>query len=166
MQLCGDFGQLGSNETGNDAVPEPIETSVVALDAGMIIVQASDVPQPMDVIQPDNDSNSNSNDQPVVISSGTVESSNDVDVTPSRRKRKRYATDISYDAKSFVPLFRADNILFFQVIVTEIHFTKESAATTGQRRRRRLNMLNLLGRVGIQRRTSPRVFEMWPFIWR
>lgn len=87
-----EFILLGSNETGSETISEPIEISVVALDAGMIIVQ------PVELNQVDNNSGSNINQQPinVEINNPTVESSNDAEVTPGRKKRKRYFETINY----------------------------------------------------------------------
>lgn len=72
---------LENNETANDAYPEPIETSVVPLDAGMIIIQ------PVEVNQVDNDSGSNGNEHS--INAENNQTGNEIEVTPSRKKRKR-----------------------------------------------------------------------------
>lgn len=70
------------SETGFERHSEPIEISVVPLDAEMIIIQ------PVEVNQVDNDSASI--DQPITTEENqTVDLSSEADVTPSRKKRKR-----------------------------------------------------------------------------
>lgn len=73
---------IGSNEAGNEAIAEPIETSVVSLDSEMIIVQ------PAEINPADNESNSNSN-EPQIDVEIRVESSHESDVAPSPKRRKR-----------------------------------------------------------------------------
>lgn len=78
---------LGSNEGGSETVSEPIETSVVSLDAGMIVVQPIDSNQ-----AGHDDSGQNVNELPIIIDLNNptaIVSSNEAEVTPSRKKRKR-----------------------------------------------------------------------------
>lgn len=91
MQLVYDFCILhsytGSNDTGNAAATEPIEISVISIDT----VQDMIIVQPGEMNQANNDLSPNRNEQLVNIENQnpTVESSNEADVTPSRKKRKR-----------------------------------------------------------------------------
>lgn len=80
--MCFVLNIKGSNEAGNEAIAEPIETSVVSLDSEMIIVQ------PVEINQPDNESNSNSNEPQIEVEIRVV-GTQEADVTPSRKKRKR-----------------------------------------------------------------------------
>lgn len=81
-----EFSDLGSNETPNDALSEPIETSVISIDTEMIIVQ----PPEMDQVENDASQNRNEAQANIEIIDPIVESSTDAEVTPSRKKRKRY----------------------------------------------------------------------------
>lgn len=63
---------------------EPIETSVISIDTEMIIVQPAEMNQAANPSQ-------NRNEQEVSddVNIVTVESANEVEVTPNRKKRKR-----------------------------------------------------------------------------
>lgn len=66
---------LGSNEAGNETISEPIETSVVSLEAGMMIVQ------PVENQAGHADSGPNANEIPIIIDTNnpTVVSSNEAE---------------------------------------------------------------------------------------
>ncbi|XP_031619782.1 E3 ubiquitin-protein ligase RFWD3-like [Contarinia nasturtii] len=98
----------GSNETGNEAISEPIETSVISRHIEMIIVQ------PGEINAADNDLSINRNDQQVyverlvnveneLVEVGPVESGNDADLTPNRKKRKRSQSRKSDSPKKAPP---------------------------------------------------------------
>lgn len=80
------FLDLGSNETPNDALSEPIETSVISIDTEMIIVQ----PPELDQVENDASQNRNEPQVDIEVNEPIVESSTEAEVTPSRKKRKRY----------------------------------------------------------------------------
>lgn len=73
----------GNYEGGNEAIAEPIEISVVSLDSEMIIVQ------PAETNQADNESNANAIVPQIEEVEIRVDSSQESDVTPSRKRRKR-----------------------------------------------------------------------------
>lgn len=78
---------LGINEAGSETVSEPIETSVVSLDAGMIVVQPVESNQ-----AGHDDSEQNVNELPIIIdlnNSTVVMSSNEAEVTLSRNKKRK-----------------------------------------------------------------------------
>lgn len=80
---------IGSNDMDNAAaIAEPIEISVISIDT----VQDMLIVQPGEMNQADTNSSPNHIVQPanIEINNPTVESSNEADVTPSRKKRKRY----------------------------------------------------------------------------
>lgn len=83
--FCWYLSILGSNEAGNDTVSEPIETSVVSLDAGMIIVQPVENQANID------DSGPNANEIPIIIdiSNPSIVSSQEAENTPSRTKKRK-----------------------------------------------------------------------------
>lgn len=77
----------GSNDTGNAATTEPIEISVISIDT----VQDMIIVQPGEMNQANIEASPNRNEQSIniEINNPTLESSNEADVTPSRKKRKR-----------------------------------------------------------------------------
>lgn len=78
---------LGSNEASSETISEPIETSVVSLDAGMIIVQPDEANQ--GIID---DTGPNANDISIItinMNNPTIVSSNEEEVTPSRTKKRK-----------------------------------------------------------------------------
>lgn len=83
----GFFYAIGSNDTGNDATTEPIEISVISIDT----VQEMLIVQPVEMNPIDTDSSPNRNEQSIniEINNPTIELSNEADLTPSRKKRKR-----------------------------------------------------------------------------
>lgn len=70
---------IGSSDAASEMISEPIETSVVALEAGLIILQ------PMEINQQNNGPDPVGGEAPVY-----VESSAEAEVTPVRKRRKRY----------------------------------------------------------------------------
>lgn len=79
--FCYYLSIVGSNEAGNDTVSEPIETSVVSLEAGMIIVQ------PVENQASNDESGPNANDIPIIIELNP--SSQEAENTPSRTKKRK-----------------------------------------------------------------------------
>lgn len=83
--FCCFLSNVGSNEAGNDTVSEPIETSVVSLDAGMIIVQ------PAENQANNDDSGPNANEIPIILdlNNPSIVSSQEAENTPSRTKKRK-----------------------------------------------------------------------------
>lgn len=69
---------------GIETVSEPIETSVVSLEAGMIIVQPVENPASND------DSGPNANEIPIIIDMNpSIVSGNEGELTPTRSKKRK-----------------------------------------------------------------------------